>query len=52
MRLAARGLRDMDSGSEAIDDKDERRRIRQQAFRVHLKSLISAAVLTGILLVA
>jgi len=51
VRLAARGLRDMDKGSESIDDPAERRRIRQQALRVHLKSFVSAAVLTGILLV-
>jgi len=51
VRLAARGLRDMDQGSESIDDPVELRRIRKQALRVHLKSFISAAVLTGILLV-
>lgn len=51
MRLAARGLRDMDSGSESIEDATELRKIRRQALRVHLKSLISAGVVTGILLV-
>lgn len=41
----------MDSGSEAIQDADELRRIRRQALRVHLKSFISAVVLTGVLVV-
>ena len=51
MRLAARGQRDMDGGSEQIQDAEELRRIRRQALRVHLKSVISAAVLTAILFV-
>jgi hypothetical protein len=51
VRLAARGQRDMDSGSEAIQDADELRRIRRQAVRVHLKSFIAAVTLTGIFVV-
>ncbi|MGH7520610.1 MAG: hypothetical protein ACREMI_04985 [Gemmatimonadales bacterium] len=49
MRLAARGQRDMDSGSEPIQDAGDLRRIRRQALRVHLKSLIAAVLLTGVL---
>ena len=48
MRLAARGLRDMDAGSEAIDDPVERARISRQARAVYLKSFLAAAVLTGV----
>jgi hypothetical protein len=48
VRLAARGLRDMDAGSEAIDDPAERARISRQARAVYLKSFLAAAVLTGV----
>jgi hypothetical protein len=41
----------MDSGSEAIQDADELRRVRRRALRVHLKSFISAVLLTGVVLV-
>ena len=37
----------MDTGSEAIQDADELRRVRRQALRVHVKAFIVAALLTG-----
>ena len=49
MKLAARGLRDMDKGAERITDPAERSQIRRQARIVHMKSLITAAILTTIL---
>jgi hypothetical protein len=48
VRLAARGLRDMDAGSEAIDDFAERARISRQARAVYLKAFLAAVVLTGV----
>lgn len=51
MRLAARGLRDMDTGSEPIEDAAELRKIRSQALRVHFKAFMAAALLTAILVV-
>ena len=52
MKLAARGLRDMDKGAEPVADPAERSRIRRQARIVHMKSLITAAILTAILVLA
>jgi len=52
VKLAARGLRDMDKGAEPVADPAERRRIRRQARIVHMKSLITAAILTTILVLA
>jgi hypothetical protein len=46
VRLAARGLRDLDSGEQVIDDPAERAALRRQATRVYLKSLAAATVLT------
>ena len=53
MRLAARGLRDMDDGAGAcaIPDAAELRQIRRQALWVHVKSFTTAAVVTAILIV-
>lgn len=48
MKLAARGLRDMDGGSQPITDSAELRQVRGQARMVHIKSVISAAVITAI----
>jgi hypothetical protein len=45
--LAARGARDMDEGTEAVRDRDERRRLRQQAYGVIVESTIVAALLTA-----
>jgi len=52
VRLAARGLRDMDMGSEPITDRAELEQVRRQARTVHLKALVTAAVLTVILALA
>ncbi len=49
MALAARGLRDMDSGPQPIGDLEELTQVKKQARAVHLKSLGTAAILTLIL---
>ena len=43
MRLAARGLRDMDTGPLPVADLAELARIRQQARRIRLKGAAAAA---------
>jgi hypothetical protein len=48
--LAARGLRDMDTGPEAIDDAAVLAQVRRQARRVHLRSLAFAIACTGLAL--
>jgi hypothetical protein len=48
VRLASRGLRNMDSGNEKVQDELERRALRQQARKVYLESLAAAAVLTAV----
>ena len=47
MALAARGLRDMDSGEEAITDAAVLEQVRRQARRVQLKSALLAAALVA-----
>ncbi|HSE67190.1 MAG TPA: hypothetical protein VLB12_09395 [Gemmatimonadales bacterium] len=49
MSLAARGLRDLDSGSQPITDPAELAQVRRQARVVHVKSILSAAGLTALL---
>ncbi|HSR91690.1 MAG TPA: hypothetical protein VLK88_10320 [Gemmatimonadales bacterium] len=49
MRLAARGLRDLDSGTESIADHAELAQVRRQARVVHMKSFVTAALLTALL---
>ena len=51
MRLASRGLRDMDEGPKAISDTNELEQVRRQARGVYIKSIITAAILTAIALV-
>jgi len=51
VRLAARGLRDMDSGAERIGDMAELAQVRRQARVVHLKSFFSALMITAIVVV-
>ncbi|HEY6091556.1 MAG TPA: hypothetical protein VIV83_06165 [Gemmatimonadales bacterium] len=48
MRLAARGLRDLDHGPEPIADRTELAQVRRQARMVYIKSLIAAAALTAL----
>lgn len=50
MRLAARGLRDLDGGAEPIPDPAERERVRRRGRRVTLASLGLAAALTALAL--
>ncbi|HSK19608.1 MAG TPA: hypothetical protein VK912_10715 [Longimicrobiales bacterium] len=51
MRLASRGLRDMDAGPEAITDTDTLNAVRRQARRVQWQSLVSAALITALYLI-
>ena len=51
MRLASRGQRDMDSGVEAIGDPALLGRVRRQAAKVHVQSLLLAVAVTAALLV-
>ena len=49
MRLASRGLRDMDGGVERITDTDELATVRAQARRVTRLSLAATVVATALL---
>jgi len=51
VRLASRGLRDMDQGPQPISDSDELQQVRRQARVVYAKSIITAAILTAIALI-
>jgi hypothetical protein len=51
VKLAARGLRDMDQGKEKIADRAELAQVRRQARKVHLQSFLTAALVTALLLV-
>jgi hypothetical protein len=48
VRLASRGLRDMDNGPQVIADQAELQHVRQQARRVYVKAFVTALVLTAI----
>ncbi|HEX6133377.1 MAG TPA: hypothetical protein VFZ24_05425 [Longimicrobiales bacterium] len=50
MRLAARGLRDMDHGIEKVTDPTAITAARVQARRVHWRSALAAALLTALFL--
>ncbi len=50
MRLAARGARNMDQGEEPIRDPALLRRLRRQARRVNLESLLIGLALTALVL--
>jgi hypothetical protein len=53
VRLAARGLRDLDDGAGAcpIQRPAELAQVRRQALWVHVQSFVAAAVVTGLLFV-
>jgi hypothetical protein len=44
--LASRGLRNMDSGEEKIEDVDELARVRAQARKVYVQSTLFAIIVT------
>jgi hypothetical protein len=48
VNLASRGLRDLDSGPEAIADAAELAQVRRQARQVYLRSGLAAAALTAL----
>jgi hypothetical protein len=51
VRLASRGLRDMDAGPESITDVAVLNAVRRQARRVQWLSLLTAALLTALYLI-
>ena len=51
MRLAWRGRRDMDSGSEQITDDELLRAVRRQARRVQVRAVTAAALLTAVFII-
>ena len=48
--LAARGLRNLDGGDEAITDAHQLARVKAQSRGVYVKALVTTAVVTSILL--
>lgn len=50
MALASRGQRDMGRGPEAIADGAEFAQVRRQARKVHVESIVTAAVLTALVM--
>jgi hypothetical protein len=48
VRLASRGLRDLDSGPQPILDTEEKAQIQRQARAVYVKAFVSATILTAI----
>jgi hypothetical protein len=48
VRLARRGLRNMDSKPEGITQADELAAVRRQARKVYVQSVVSAVVLTAV----
>jgi hypothetical protein len=48
--LAARGLRNMDGGDEAIADPGELRAVKAQARRVNIQAVLIASAITALLL--
>ena len=50
MALAKRGLRNMDSGEEKIDDTSELNQVRAQARKVHIQSALFAVAVTLVVL--
>ncbi len=48
--LAARGLRNMDAGNEAVTDGDMRQALNERSRRVYLWTLVVTLLITGILL--
>jgi hypothetical protein len=51
VRLASRGLRDMDQGPQPIAVETEIQQVRRQARAVYIKSVITAVILTAIALI-
>jgi hypothetical protein len=50
VKLAARGARDMDTGIEDIKDDPVLAQVRRQARKVNFESMVTAAVLTVLIL--
>ena len=50
MKLASRGLRDLDSSPQEISDAAEVQQLQRQARAVYVKSVIAASILTAIAL--
>jgi len=48
--LAARGARNLDRGVESIEDHAIVSQARRQAYRIHIKAVVTAALLTALAL--
>ena len=46
MILAGRGARNLDGGAEQVNDSDAATELRRQAKRIHVKAVLTAALLT------
>ncbi len=51
MKLASRGLRDLDTGPQEISDAVELQQLQRQARAVYVKSVITASILTALALI-
>lgn len=51
MRLAARGVRDLDDGEETIEDSVIKKQLQKQANKVKMESLAMAGSLTALALI-
>ena len=50
MRLAARGTRNMDNGDSTVEDDMLKARLRSQAAKVYVESILAAVVVTALFL--
>ena len=48
MRLASRGLRDMDTGPEPISDPEEKAQLRRQSRGVYAQAFVAGVLLTAL----
>jgi len=51
VKLASRGLRDLDPGQQEISDAVELQQLQRQARAVYVKSVITASILTALALI-
>ena len=51
MVLAAQGLRNLDAGEEPINDSEIEARLRRQAHKLVITALVSALVITGVVVI-
>jgi len=51
VKLASRGLRDLDTGPHEISDAADLQELQRQARAVYIKSVITASILTALALI-